>query len=107
MAAGLLEVQLSAIVFPMKIYGVNGGPLNYSQMMVTLADGMIHIHHIKLTKYTLHHYLIYTVVSTNQAILYRVPWGQFWPKNEVYHISFEGVPAQYHPIYLTTQSILS
>ena len=23
------------------------------------------------------------------------------------HISFEGVPAQYHPIYLTTQSILS
>ncbi len=27
--------------------------------------------------------------------------------NEVCQISFEGVPAQYHPIYLTTQSILS
>ena len=46
-AAGLLGVQLSALVFSMKIYGVNGGPLNYSQMMVTLADVMIHIHHIK------------------------------------------------------------
>ncbi len=45
--AGLLKVQLSATVFPVKIYGVNGGPLNYSQMMVTLADVMIHIHHIK------------------------------------------------------------
>ncbi len=46
-ATGLLGVQLSAMVFPNKIYGVNGGPLNYSQMMVTLADVMIHIHHIK------------------------------------------------------------
>ena len=46
-AGGLLGVQLSALVFPMQIYGVNGGPLNYSQMMVTLADVMIHIRHIK------------------------------------------------------------
>ena len=46
-AAGLLEVLLSDILFSMKIYGVNGGPLNYKQMVVTLADVMIHIHHIK------------------------------------------------------------
>ena len=49
-AAGLLGVQLSALVFPMQLYGVNGGPLNYSQMMATLADGMIHIHHIFYSK---------------------------------------------------------
>ncbi len=46
-AAGLLEVHLSAIVFSIKIYGVNGGPLNYSQMIVTLAGVMIQIHYIK------------------------------------------------------------
>ena len=46
-AAGLLGVQLSTIVFPMKFYGIHGGTLSYSQMMVTLADAMIHIHRIK------------------------------------------------------------
>ena len=45
--AGLLGVQLSARVFSIKIYGVNGGPLNYSQMIVTLAGVMIQIHYIK------------------------------------------------------------
>ncbi len=48
----------------------------------------------------------WTLVSTNQPILYMVPWWQFWPKNEVCHISFEGVPAQYYPIYFTIESMI-
>ena len=74
--------------------------------MVPLTNGMVDIEHMYELKHTILHYLMYTLIASNQQFRCRVFRDKIWAKNGVNHITFECVPAQHQPNYFITECIL-
>ncbi len=91
----------------MRIQDINDDPLKYGPVVVPLTNCMVDIEDMHDIKHAMLLYLIYIIAAKIQQFRHMLFRGQYLAKNGLYHITFEGVPAQHQPKYFLTKCIIS